>query len=840
MRQVTLRGLFAHKLRLALTALAIVLGVTFISGTFVLTDTLNNTFSSLFTSVYSKIDFQVRGVAQFGSGESATRNPLPESVLARVRGVPGVAAASGQVEGYAQFVARDGKPVPSTVGTIGLGWDTNPQISSLHLISGNPPTTSDDVVMDASTARNYGFSVGQQVRILIVGSQAAQTFTITGIAQFGTADNLAGATLAAFTLPTAQRLVGEAGLFDFISVIAKPGADKAAVQRSIARALPSDAEVVTGQTVINEEQTTVSQALSSLNTVLLIFALISLFVGAFTIFNTFSIIVAQRTRELALLRVVGASRGQVLRSVLGEAAIVGFVSSAIGVALGVAAAIGLKALLGGFGASLPSGSLTFEPRTAIVGLAVGTLVTVVSAIGPARNAVRIPPVAALTDRATDGAGSSPTRRRLLSGTALAILGAALLGLGLSKPVVALVGVGAVCIFVGVAMLAPAIARPLSGLLGRPLAALLGTPGRLGRENSMRSPSRTAQTASALMVGLALVSAMAVFGASYSESATSSVDQAISADLLISVNGSGQLSNSVPTAAAAVPGVTATNTVYRDQFEFKSTLTTLTGVTIQNLADTVMLRMKSGSAAALAQGELLVDSTTATKDHLAVGDTAPIRFAYTGPATIRIGGIYQSNALIGSYLVSAPYFLAHFRQESPGAVLVSTNGSPGVDAAVTRALAPFPTVQVQTRAQFQQSEISQINQLLGLVYALLALAVLIALIGIVNTLMLSVLERTREIGLLRAVGMRRPQVRTMIRSESVILATFGAVIGIVIGTLMGLALVSSLREQGVTETSVPWVRLVEFLVLAAILGLVAASWPARRAARLDVLAAIAAE
>jgi putative ABC transport system permease protein len=840
MRKVTLRGLLAHKLRLALTALAIVLGVTFISGTFVLTDTLNSTFSNLFTSVYSKIDFQVRGVAQFGSGESATRNPLPESVLARVESVPGVAGAYGQVEGYAQFVARDGKPVPSTVGTIGLGWDTNPQISSLHLISGNPPTTSDDVVMDASTAKNYGFNVGQQVRILIAGSQAAQTFTITGIAQFGTADNLAGATLAAFTLPTAQRLVGETGLFDFIDVIAKPGADKAAVQRSIARVLPSDAEVVTGQTVIDEEQTTVSQALSSLNTVLLIFALISLFVGAFTIFNTFSIIVGQRTRELALLRVVGASRGQLLRSVLGEAAIVGFVSSAVGVGLGVAAAIGLRALLGGFGTSLPSGSLTFEPRTAIVGLAVGTVVTVVSAVGPARNAVRIPPVAALTDRATDGAGSSPTRRRLLSGTALAILGVLLLGLGLSKPVVALVGVGAVCIFVGVAMLAPAVARPLSGLLGRPLAALLGTPGRLGRENSMRSPSRTAQTASALMVGLALVSAMAVFGASYSESATSSVDQAISADLLISVNGSGQLSDAVPTAAAAVPGVTATNTVYRDQFEFRSTITTLTGVTAQNLADTVILRMKSGSAAALAQGELLVDSTTATKDHLAVGDTAPIRFAYTGPTTIRIGGIYQSNALIGSYLVSAPYFLAHFRQESPAAVLVSTNGAPGVDAAVTHALAPFPTVQVQTRAQFQQSEISQVNQLLGLVYALLALAVLIALIGIVNTLMLSVLERTREIGLLRAVGMRRPQVRAMIRSEAVILATFGAVIGIVIGTLMGLALVSSLRQQGITETSVPWVRLVEFLILAALLGLVAASWPARRAARLDVLAAIAAE
>jgi putative ABC transport system permease protein len=526
--------------------------------------------------------------------------------------------------------------------------------------------------------------------------------------------------------------------------------------------------------------------------------------------------------------------------VLTEAAIVGFVSSAIGVGLGVAAAIGLEALLSGFGTSLPTGPLTFEPRTAIVGLLVGTLVTVVSAIGPARNAIRIPPVAALTDRAADGAGAGPSRRRLISGAALTVLGVLLLGVGLSKPVVALVGVGAVLIFIGVAMLAPVVARPLSSVLGRPLATLLGTPGQLGRENSMRSPRRTAQTASALMVGLALVSAMAVFGASLSQSATSSVDQAISADLLISVNGNGQLSDSLPAAVAAVPGVAATDTVYRNQFEFKSTLTTLTGVTTQNLADTVILRMTSGSAAALPHGEMLIDNTTATKDHLTVGDRVPIRFAATGLTTIRIGGIYQSNALIQSYLVSASYFLAHFRQPHPGAILARTGGRPGVETAVANALTPYGNVQVQSRAQFEQAQVSSVNQLLGLVYALLALAVLIALIGIVNTLMLSVLERTREIGLLRAVGMRRPQVRAMIWSESVILASFGALIGIVIGTLMGLALVSSLRQQGISETSVPWVRLVEFLVLAAILGLVAASWPAQRAARLDVLAAIAAE
>jgi putative ABC transport system permease protein len=841
MRKVTLKGLFAHKLRLALTALAIVLGVMFISGTFVLTDTLNSTFSSLFTSVYNKIDFQVRGVAQFGNGANATRNPLPESLVAKVRAVPGVAGAYGQVQGYAQFVGRDGTPISNAgAPTLGIGWDTDPQISTLHLIAGSPPATADDVVMDAATARSQGFSVGQRVRILSAGSSSPQTFTITGIAQFGTADNLAGSTLAAFTLPTAQRLIRETGLVDFIDVVTAPGTDKAVVQRDIARVLPPGVEVVTGQTVVSENTNAVSQALSFFNTALLIFALISLFVGAFTIYNTFSIIVGQRTRELALLRVVGASRRQVFGSVLMEAAIVGVVSSAVGIGLGVLAALGLEALLRGFGISLPTGPLTFEPRTAIVGLVVGTLVTVASAIGPARNAVRIPPVAALSDRPAEADGVRRARRRLTAGAALTVVGVVLLAVGLTKPVVALVGAGAVCVFIGVAMLAPAIVRPLAGVLGRPLAGWLGTPGKLGRQNSMRSPRRTAQTAAALMVGLALVSAIAVFGASYAKTATSSVDQAISADILISGSGTSQLSGNVPAVAAAVPGVTAASTVYRNQFEFRGNVETVTGVTTKNLADTVTLRMMAGSPAALDAGEWLIDSTTAKSDHLSVGDTVPVKFAYTGLTTMRIGGIYQANALIQSYLVSSSYFIAHFRAPHPGAVLLSTNGSSGVQAAVVRALAPYPTAQVQTRAQFEQSQLSTINTLLGLVYALLALAVLIALIGVVNTLMLSVLERTREIGLLRAVGMRRPQVRSMIRSESVILALFGAVTGIVLGTLMGLALVSSLRQQGLTETTVPVTRLVLFLVLAAVLGLLAASWPARRAARLDVLRAIAAE
>ena len=391
-----------------------------------------------------------------------------------------------------------------------------------------------------------------------------------------------------------------------------------------------------------------------------------------------------------------------------------------------------------------------------------------------------------------------------------------------------------------ATLSPALARPLASVIGRPLPRLLGVAGKLGRENSMRSPRRTAQTAAALMVGLALVSAMAVFGASLSKSATASADQAISADMIVTATGSGQLSNSVAGTASAVPGVTATTAFYSGPFELQNSVTRLIALSTSNLADTVILRMAAGTPAALAQGQLLIDSTTATAKHLTVGDQVPAKFALTGRTTLRIGGIYQANSLIGSYLVGAAFFQAHYPPQPPAGLLLRTGGSAATDSAVTRALAAYPNLQVQTRAQFEQQQVSQVNQLLGLVYALLGLAVIIALIGIVNTLMLSVFERTREIGLLRAVGMRRRQVRAMVRSEAVILAIFGAIVGIVIGTALGLALVASLRQQGITETVVPVSNLVIFLLLAAVLGLIAATWPARRAARLDILAAIATE
>ncbi len=843
MGKIAIKGLLAHKLRLALTAIAIILGVTFISGTYVLTDTLHNTFDGLIGTVYKQIDFQIRGVAQFptGNAANAVRNPLPDSFLATILHVPGVEAAEGAISGYAQFVAPDGKPISNNAeGNLGVSFDPNSKISELRIVEGGPPTTSQDVVMDAATAKKYHFRVGQQVRVLTDGPE--RTFTISGIAQYGTANTLAGITLAAFDLPTAQQISDEVGQFDTIDVITSPGADKASVQGAIAQVLPPGAEVVTGQTVQNEQTSSVDKALSFFSTALLVFALIALFVGAFTIFNTFSIIVGQRTRELALLRAVGASRRQLFRSVLAEAAIVGAVSSLIGVGLGVLAAIGIEALLRGFGITLPSGTLVFETRTVVVCLLVGIGVTVVAAVGPARRAVRIPPVAALREGQSEG-DVSP-RRRFVVGGALTLVGALLIGAGLATPAIQPVGLGAVGLFVGVAMLAPAFARPFSSAIGHPLARALGAAGKLGRENSMRSPRRTAQTASALIVGLALVSAISVYGASAKKSATSSIDNTVTANLIVSnasASGTGNFSTAVVKAVSTVPDVTASTTIYGGQFEIGQSVETLRALSPQDLSKTIVLDVTSGSVKSLSAGELLMDSATAKSDHLSVGDTVAVKFALTGSSTVRIGGIFKTNVLVGSYLVGDSFYLTHYQNPLPGGVLLDTNGkATTVEQQVQAALAPYPNVQVQSRAQFEKSQTATINTLLGLVYALLALAVVIALIGIVNTLMLSVFERTREIGLLRAVGMKRRQIRVMIRSESVILAIFGAVVGIIIGTGLGVALVSSLRSQGITDTVVPVSNMILFLILSAVLGLLAAGWPARRAAKLDILAAIASE
>ncbi len=833
-----------RKLRLGLTALAIVIGVTFVTGTLVLGDTLNRTFDNVIGTAYQHVSFQIRGKAAFKENSpaavtgTADRKPVPESIAASVRRVSGVSFVFGSVTGYAQFMTRDGNAIGNGGGsTLGFSFDPNPQLSPYRLVAGRAPTTADDVVMDKATATKHHFGVGD--RVLINLPSRPQAFTISGLVTFGSADNLAGVTLAGFDLPTAQALFNARGQYDTISVLAARGVDDVKLQRQIAGLLPAGVEVVSGQTVANELSTTVNHQLSFLSTALLIFALISLLVGGFTIFNTFSITVGQRTRELALLRIVGASRRQVFGSVLGEAALTGLVASVIGLGLGVLAALGLKALLGAFGIVLPSAPLVFELRTVVVAIAVGVGATVLSAIVPARRAVRIAPVAALASQSDEVTGSV-RRRTVVAGTIVGLVGVAAVADGVARPSLSLVGVGALALVIARGLLVPLVTRPVSGVLGRPLARLLGTPARLGRENSMRNPKRTAQTAAALMIGLSLVSTIAVLGASFSKSAKNTVDSAVSADYIVS--GKGGFSKSAIGAVSHLPGVNTATVVSQGQFEVRGSLSTLVAASTPHLSKTVRLDITAGSGApAMAAGELLVDTNTSDADHLHVGSTVPVKFAQTGSSTMRVGGIFKANPVLGSYLTGESFFVKHFDNPLPIAVLLSA----GPDArrlgpALNRALAPYANVGFKTRAQFEASAQASVNQLLGLVYVLLALAVVIALIGIVNTLMLSVFERTREIGLLRAVGMRRAQVKAMIRSESVIIALFGAVIGVVMGTAVGLALASALRNSGVTTVAVPVPSLIAFLILSAILGLIAAVWPARRAAGLDVLSAIATE
>jgi putative ABC transport system permease protein len=842
MGKVTLRGLLARKLRSALTALAIVLGVTFVTGTLVLGDTLNRTFDDLVGTAYQHVSFEIRGRAAFGNAAAAVnpsdRRPLPQSIATAVRRLPEVAYVYGAVAGYAQFVARDGSPIGNGGGsTLGFSFDPNPKLSSYRVVDGRAPAAADEVVMDKTTARRHHFAVGDRVRVLMPGPP--QTFTVSGIVTFGNADNLVGTTLAGFTQSTAERLFNSRGHYDTIDVLSAPKADDVRLQRAIARLLPPGVEVVSGHTVANELYQAISNALSFLSRALLIFAFISLFVGGFTIFNTFSITVGQRTRELALLRVVGASRRQVFHSVLGEAAVIGLIASVIGLGLGVAAAIGLKALLKAFGIALPSAPLVFEARTPVVAIAVGVGVTALSAILPARRALRIPPVAALVEHSEDQPQSARRWRAGLGG-AVAIAGSVALVAGLSAPKIALVGLGALAVFLAAAILGPIIARPLSGAIGRPVAALLGTAGTLGRKNATRNPRRTAQTAAALMLGIALVSTIAVLGASLSRSARQSVASAVRADYLIT--SSDGFSRSLPTLVSRLPGVATTTTGYKGRFEFRGALATITAASPVGLANTVNLHVVAGTAApAMAAGRLLVDANTADRDHLHVGSQVRVTFAQTGPTTMRIGGIFKYNPLVGSYVTGDGFFLSHFNNPLPAVVAISTApGTRNFEATLNHALAAYPNLDIQSRREFEHAQQASINQLLGLIYVMLALAVVIALIGIVNTLMLSVFERTHEIGLLRAVGMRRRQVRTMIRSESVIIALFGAIVGVVIGAGLGIALASALRNNGVTAMAVPFGSLIGFVILSGVLGLVAATWPARRAANLDVLSAIAAE
>jgi putative ABC transport system permease protein len=847
MGKATLKGLLAHKFRLAATALAIVLGVSFVAGTYVLTDTINATFTNLFDEVTQGIDVAVRSEDVFSGQMGEVRDPIPEEVLNEVKAVDGVKVAEGSVTGFAQFVDKDGKPV-TTGGapTLGVSVATAPELQAGTTVrSGRLPSGPNEMVVDAQTAEKHGFAVGDRVKVLLQGP--ARTFTVSGVIGFGSAGNLGGATLAGFTLPTAQEVLNREGRFDEIDVVATEGTTPEQLRDRVRAVLDPRYEVLTGQELSEDAARAINDTFGRfLSTALLSFAFVALLVGAFLIFNTFTIIVAQRTRELALLRCLGASRRQVMTSVLLESLIVAVVASLVGLGLGVLIANGLKALLTSIlNFDLPTTGTVFLWRTVLVSLAVGIVVTLLAALLPARKATRVPPVAALQPE-TAFAPTHFRKRRIVLGVLVTLVGIGLLLAGLFQNEgnrLVNVASGAVIVFFGVAILSPLIARPLARLIGWPFAKAFRVPGNLARENAMRNPRRTASTAAALMIGLALVTFVSIFAASIKASTTETLDRTIAADYILMNDSFTPFSPDLATRLADQPELAAVVGVRLGAFKLDGATKQVIGIDPAAYDRVVKTEALSGSIADLQSGGLAVKEDVAEANGWTVGERVALQFPRGGTQQVPVKAIYKDNSVNGDYMLSLADYERFYADQADSQILVQAG--PGTDpagsrAAIDRVLVDFPNVTVRDQAEYKAETARQIDQVVNLFFALLALAVVIALFGIVNTLGLSIFERIRELGLLRAVGATRRQIRSMIRWEAVIIAVLGAVLGLAVGVFFGWTIVRALRSIGITEFALPGGQLVIFVVFAALAGILAAVLPGRRAARIDVLRAITTE
>jgi putative ABC transport system permease protein len=833
MRKVSLRNLAAHKVRLALTVLSVVLGTAFVAGSFVFTDTLQKTFDGLFADAAKGVDVRVSGLEEGSSGVPLTELPTLEAI-------DGVRAVVPAVDGPIVLLGADKKPLQSG-GAPSIGLSYTPPEQALGepdvMVAGAPPAAPGQIALNEGAARKAGLAVGDRTQVLVPTSGVIDV-TVTGI--YETPSDSGGFVGAQFDGAQARELFTDGSHVDYIDV-AGTGVSQSELRDRVAAALP-DLKVDTGDQVREDVKAEVNSALSFMNYFLLAFGAIALLVGTFIIYNTFSMIVAQRLRELALLRAIGASRKQVGRSVVLEALIVGLLGSALGIAAGVGLAYGLRAMLNGFDVGLPSGPLQLEPRTVIVALLVGVLVTVVSAYAPARRAAKVPPVAAMREEFSSTGDS--LRVRTLVGAIAAVVGGALLlvgSRGTGGGAAPTVGLGAAALIVAVLLAAPALSRPVVGALGAVFAKPFGPVGRLARTNAVRNPRRTAATAFALTLGLMLVSVIGVFGASAKESVNSLVDNGVRADYILA----GPDSMGVPLGAAAavedVPGVADAVELHGvavkidDEEQF--------GTALSGQLDGVLDYTLEEGSAELAGTNMLVSRTTAAEKGWRIGTPVVLTDRDGEQVTTNVTGIYADSQLLGDWMVPESVY----EQVTPAAVravwAVLIEAQPGADLAAMRgdlaaATDRFLVVQVKDREEFKGSQGKQIDTLLAVLYGLLALAIVIAILGIINTLALSVVERRREIGMLRAVGMQRPQVRRTIYLESVLIAVFGAAVGVLLGVAFGWGFVSTLADEGLDVIAVPWGQVVAMLLGSAVVGVLAALWPAARAARTKPLEAIA--
>lgn len=841
MLRATLRSLAAHKLRLLLSGVAVVLGVAFVAGTLVFTDTLQRTFDQLFTQTDTDVVVTPKQAFDDTSGLGGVTATLPADLVPTVRAVDGMAKAEGFVFATGvTIIGSDGEPV-GVMGApaFGSNWSQDPDLSPYRLTEGRGPTSDGEVAIDSQSADTGDLAVGDEVTLITSGPRV--TATLVGIFRYGTSGNLAGASIAAFSTPVAQRLLLPEPGFTSIEGMAEPGVTQEQLALRVSAAVPAGVKVQTGAEVADEQAAAVSEGLQFINIFLLVFAFVALFVGTFLILNTFSMLVAQRTRELALLRAVGATRGQVTRSVLGEAAIVGLLGGLTGLGVGILLAVVLQRLFALIGFDLPSEGLVVAPRTVVVAVLLGLVVTVVAAYLPARRASQTPPVAAMRTDVSLPARS--LRRRAVAGLALFAAGVVALAASPAasgQQAAALVGLGALLCLVGAIVFGPVAARPAVRTIGAVFRR--STTGRIAVQNAGRNPRRTATTAVALMIGLTLVTAFGVLGASTTASTDAVIDDVVRTDYLVSSRTFQPFSPEVAAAVSAVEGVGVVSSVRIAPALVEGDQTIVAGVDPATITDVLALSLSKGSLSELDGGGLLVDDQQATALGYRIGQQVPVVFQ-TGPTTLRVVGVYAQTGGFSGYVVSQRTL------EQAGVPVLDqalyVQAAPGTDAAGLRpaleaAIAPFPVVQLQDQTEFKAEIRQQVNQLLTLIYALLGLAVLIAVLGIINTLVLSVVERTREIGLLRAVGTTRRQLRSMIRVESVVIAVFGAGLGIVLGLGFGVALQRAIAEQGIRVLSIPWGLLAAFVLVSGIVGVLAALWPARRAARLDVLQAVTTE
>ncbi len=836
MFQLTIKELAARKVRLLATAFAVLLGVAFMAGTLVFTQTIGATFDSALAKADQGVDAYVRSPSEIALGYGEPGPRLDAALASTVASVDGVDEVALRINGYAQLVGPDGSPVGDVTKSpaFGTNWVTVDDLNPYKLASGHAPAADDEIVIDKASADKAGYQPGDVATVLTKG--APRQFTIAGIARFGSADSPAGATAVLFTDATAAQLLATPGQADAIAVTADPGVSQAdlaaAVRTAVGGPLDGDVEVITGATLIEENQAALGADFSQFRTMSLVFAIVAVFVGAFIINNTFSITVAQRTREMAMLRAIGASGRQVKRSVLGEAVVVGVLASGLGLLAGIGVAAGLRQLMSAFGFDMPDGPTVIAFGSMALSFVVGVTVTVGSAWLPARRAAKIAPIAALREVNIDRSGGSA--RRAIAGSAITAAGVAALVVGLGGEL-ALVGVGALTMFIGVSVLGPVLARPVASVLGLPLR-MRGLSGELATRNALRNPKRTARTASSLMIGVALVGFITVFAASAKTSMAGSLESDFTGTHIVEAGATDNSAGLSPDLADALRHADGVDLVTQARLtpaivdgSATDALNAFDATTVDHM---FVLGDIDGDLHALGADGIAVSADEALAKGWTIGTEVPVTFP-SGETSLAVEAIFSGGTdWVGSMFVDLDALLANGGDAIDYRVYVS-----GDEAAINDVAAPYASAHVLDKDGFLELVSSEIDTMVGLFYALLMLAVVIALLGIANTLALSIFERTRELGLLRAVGMGRSQVRSTVRWESIIIAVFGTTLGLAIGTFFGWATVRAMADQGIDTLTVPVTSLVVVTLIAAFAGAIAAVLPARRAAKVDVLRAL---